>query len=130
MKAGKNGEYDVVTQETWGADFDTFFERFASDSIFQKKHMNFPVRNTFEYDDDDYYAVHNDITAENYHFLDIVTEKQAGTGENKNVKVTFTKHEELMFYEATGVFDDVSINMTFKLIDGCWYLTEMYDFEI
>jgi Domain of unknown function (DUF4348) len=128
MKAGKNGEYDVVTPETCGTDFDTFFERFASDSVFQVKHVNFPI--TEYYSDEDFpLDIMERVTfeEEDYAFIDLSKDKVADKREKDPYRIEIEKQNDSIFYRQHGINNYINVTYKFARKDNCWWLVEIQD---
>lgn len=107
-------------------DFDVFFKKFESDSVFQKEHIKFPLKNS--YLDDNYENfIREDITEAKYRFLDFASDKDAMKQEYDKYTVEVTKHEDTVDYLLRGYDNGIMINITFSFINGCWYLIEIED---
>ncbi len=121
------GNNAIVAKEICDTDFDTFFKKFQSDSIFQRSHVKFPLKNTYLNSNGDYEVVREDITILKYKFLDFTGDKEAAAMENGAFTIGIEKQKDSVFYQARGVDNGIHADIKFTLIDGCWYLVAIED---
>lgn len=99
------------------ADFEVFFKKFASDSVFQKRHVYFPLINLYNDSDD---LKREQVGANNYIFTDFSEDRKLYdiSTEIKKDSVIYTR----LWRENYGA-------MTFKFArkNGCWMLVEFRD---
>jgi hypothetical protein len=114
------------SQEKCDADFDVFFEKFKRDSVFQKKHVKFPLKNTFLNSEGMYEVVREDITLEKYHFLDFTKDKESER-EPGGFKVYLKSEKDTMFYSYRGVDNGINGDIKFVFINDCWCLVAIED---
>ncbi|MFA7445195.1 MAG: hypothetical protein WCY89_04560 [Flavobacteriaceae bacterium] len=107
-------------------DFDSFFEVFSIDSIFQKKWILFPLKTSYyggEYYEDlkiEY------IDSTSYKFRDFSKDKYA-MNQNDKYSVHIEKQGSIVNYRLLGYDNDISINYVFKQINNCWFLVFIED---
>ena len=99
------------------ADFDMFFKKFANDSVFQKRHVNFPLTSYYNESDS---LKHYEVSENNYTFTDFTNDKTLYdvSTDIKKDSVVYTR----LWRESYGA-------MTFKFsrINNCWMLVEYRD---
>lgn len=113
--------------EPCDTDFDAFFKKFRSDSLFQRHHVKFPLKNTFLNSDGNYEVMRKDITILTYRFLDFTEDEEAATMENGGFTIDIEKHKDSVFYQARGIDNGIHEDIKFAFINGCWYLVAIED---
>ena len=117
----------ALTDKPCDADFDTFFKKFRSDSIFQREHIKFPLKNTYLNSDGNYEVVRKDITILTHKFLDFATDKEAAAMVNGAFTISIEKQKDSVFYQTRGKDNGIYADIKFAFIDGCWYLVAIED---
>lgn len=108
------------SSEVCDADFDAFFKKFASDSVFQKKHMDFPVMAYYSDEDFPLDLMERMVDEENYTFTDFRNERNA-------YKISLEKTKDSAFYWQKGINSGHNITYKFAYQDDCWKLVEIRD---
>jgi hypothetical protein len=115
--------------EKYDPDFDVFFRKFAGDSVFQKEHVVFPLKNS--YSDEDYIPddmIESDIMdVESYQFVDYSKDKEASKLEHWPFKPVIRTFEDTIYYTRFGVNNDFHIDYKFVCKNGEWFLVEVID---
>ncbi|RZJ72461.1 MAG: DUF4348 domain-containing protein [Flavobacterium sp.] len=115
------------SQTSNGDDFDTFFVRFASDSIFQKKHVLFPLENFYSDEDFPLDMMENPIYEEDYAFVDFSGDKSAKALQSNPYKIEVQKESDSVFYRQLGIGNYRNITYTFARNRNSWQLVEIKD---
>jgi hypothetical protein len=99
------------------ADFDVFFKKFKSDSVYQKAHINFPIKIIVTEDERDSVTY---IKENKWHYVRLTNNKEdiyKKAQSNKNsVTIQYT-------VEDTGIL----MSFDFTYIEGKWRLTSATD---
>ena len=111
--------------------FESFFERFGRDSIFQKKRVKYPLKYlSSEYDFDkrkDTISVDFILNKEEFSFIDFAEDKNAMEKEFDKYTVNIEDLDSVINYRLNGYDNGMRITHKFKLIDGCWFMIEILD---
>jgi len=103
--------------------FDSFFERFSKDSIFQKSRIKYPLK-WYYLEDNESNKLSFDVINEidDYDYIDF-------TSDNKSDKydVVHEKKEKERSYILKGNDSGLFMTYKFRIIDGCWYMIEILD---
>lgn len=113
-------------QENCDADFDIFFKKFASDSVFQKLHVKFPLRNS-HLNDDYNDMIRKDIPLSKYTFIDFGRHKDAMKHEYDKFNVEVKKSKDSVFYFMKGYDNGIMTEMKFYYDGSCWKMVEIVD---
>ncbi|MFD0863374.1 DUF4348 domain-containing protein [Sungkyunkwania multivorans] len=110
-------------------DFEKFFERFASDSVFQKDHIHIPLEK--KYYDDPYESVEI-ITAYIYenklpNYMDFSQDKEAMFKEVDKYYIEKECTDNRVVYKNMGYDNGIYCEYVFKKIGDKWYLTNILD---
>jgi len=105
--------------EKCDADFDVFFKKFASDSVFQKMHTKFPLKNS-HLDDDYHNMVREDIPLSKYTFADF-------SNNSELYDIDFMKKSDSLFYRYRGRDNGIYGTIKFAFENGCWKMVEIID---
>ena len=108
-------------------DFDIFFKKFQTDSIFQRRHVKFPLKTTFLNLEGDLSIMREDITEDKYSFSEFKNDKEVGDTGNGLYKVNILKEKDSVYYQINGVDNGIGTKVTFAFIDGCWYMIAVED---
>ncbi|WP_417352390.1 DUF4348 domain-containing protein [Flavobacterium alkalisoli] len=111
------------SKEDCDENFDAFFIRFQNDSVFQKNHVKFPLKNTF-LDNDYVNVIREDILRDKYRFNDFENDK---TAEDYTVNLKQEKNNDTVYYSYRGIDNGIFIDIKFLQINGCWYLVAIED---
>lgn len=117
----------VLAQGKCEPDFDTFFQKFSADSIFQKQHVDFPVIEYYSDEDFPLDIMERSIDEENYEFIDLSKDKAADKQEKDLYKVETEKQNDSVFYRQRGINNYIDITYKFARKDQCWWLVEIRD---
>jgi len=103
--------------------FDSFFERFSKDSIYQKSRVKYPLK-WYYLEDNESNKLSFDVInkKEDYDYVDFTSDNQSDKYE-----VVHEKKEKEMNYILKGNDSGLFMTYKFKLIDGCWYMIEILD---
>ncbi len=104
-------------------DFDSFFEKFASDSLFQKKHVDFPIMEYYSDEDfplDMMERMTDEDTFETIHF-----DKKVKDG--KPYEISIDKKTDSVFCYKKGINNDINIKYTFVCKNDSWFLVAITD---
>ena len=102
-------------------DFETFFEHFKKDSVFQKQRVKFPLANEIIYNTVSGDPEHTTIKEDEWTFEDF-----SHLPDNYLTEITNTKKDEYIFniqIEDTGF----SVNYIFSQKNGKWFLVKILD---
>lgn len=113
--------------EDCDTDFDVFFKKFQADSIFQRKHVKFPLKTTFLALDGDVSIIRDDIPENKYSFSIFKNDKEIGDTGNGTYKVDILKEKSSAYYEINGIDNGIATKVTFAFIDDCWYMVSIED---
>ncbi|HVO72870.1 MAG TPA: DUF4348 domain-containing protein [Ignavibacteriaceae bacterium] len=106
--------------------FINFILKFSKDTLYQKKHIRYPLKSSFLDYDNDYadttvYLPSNEVYAKNFlinDYLPFLHEGEILSSEFFNATVYFR-----------GNRNGIYIECTFKFIDGQWFMVEEKDFS-
>ncbi|TPD73668.1 DUF4348 domain-containing protein [Flavobacterium microcysteis] len=111
-------------QVTCSEDFDLFFEKFTNDSLFQKKHVDFPIMEY--YTDEDFPLDMMETMTDEDTFEIIHFDKNAKNG-NKPYEINIDKKTDSVFCYKKGINNDINIKYTFVCKMDSWFLVEITD---
>lgn len=107
-------------------DFDTFFKRFASDSVFQKQRVKFPLKWFFF--EDSYEKLSSDILEKSdYNFIDFREDKDAMKNESGKYEIIIEKGDHEVNYLLKGYDNGIYLSYKFELFNSCWFMVEIKD---
>lgn len=104
------------------ADFDSFFEKFASDSVFQKKHVEFPLMEYYTDEDFPLDMMETMIPEESFAFLSFDKKDNGNPYE-----ISIDKKADSVFCHKKGINNPININYTFVCRKDSWLLVEITD---
>jgi len=107
------------SEQACDADFDTFFRKFGSDSIYQKQHIAFPLLSQTQ-DEDFTHLVDGHIEAKNYYFRDF-------TRDNDSYQLEIVKKKDSAYYTQMGVEGNSATTYSFANKNNCWTLVAVRD---
>lgn len=116
----------TTTVEECDSDFDVFFKKFAVDSVFQKSHIKFPLKNS-RLDDDYQNIIREDIPLSKYTFIDFDIHKDAMKQEFDKFNVEVEKHKDSVFYFMKGYDNGIMTEIKFSYDGSCWKMVEIID---
>lgn len=110
-------------------DFNVFFERFSSDSVFQKRHVKYPFKESYanglENTKIDTFIANN---PSEYSYIDFTKDKDAMNNKFGKYSVEIQKiNNDSIHYWNIGYDNGINTLYKFKLIGDCWYLLEIVD---
>ena len=109
-------------------DFNLFFKKFASDSVFQKKHVKFPLKESYSDPDTGYETTKTEhINSKDYHYHKFPKKNEASKFENGAFSITVDKQKDTVFNKWRGIDNGIYVDFKFVFIDGCWYMVEIDD---
>lgn len=106
-------------------DFLTFLEQFGSDSLFQSKHIKYPLP-YYYYSDDSDELISKSIDRRDWKFIDFSDD---GLGRNLSENafdVDIEKRDSMnVTYSLRGIDNGIMISYDFTVLDGQWTLIKM-----
>lgn len=114
-------------EEVCDTDFDLFFDKFSKDSLFQKRHIKFPLKSTYLDMDGDLSVKREDIPEEKYSFAKFINDKEIGDTGNGTYKIDITKEKDSVYYQMNGIDNGIGTTVKFAFINGCWYMVTIED---
>lgn len=108
--------------------FNSFFNFFSNDSLFQKKRVKFPL--SYKYYDDSNYdeLVKSRINVESdFKFIDFKDDYKAINNDTGKYTIEQEVKKDKATYVRLGYDNGIYIIYEFQLIDCCWYLIEIID---
>ncbi len=116
----------AATDECY-TDFEDFFEKFSTDSIYQKNHVKFPLKSTYLNSGGDYELESKAIPEKDYLFIDFEKHKAAKNNEFEAFKVFTEKKGDTMFYSYRGIDNGIHGDIKFVFENDCWQLVAIDD---
>ncbi|CAL2094067.1 DUF4348 domain-containing protein [Tenacibaculum sp. 190524A05c] len=108
--------------------FDSFFKKFAKDSVFQKSKIKYPLNLLYnDYEIDSIIIVKTYYTKNDYKYFDFSNDKNAMKRSYDKYNVEIEKSKNLVKYRHIGYDNGILNTYTFKLISNCWYMVEILD---
>ncbi|WP_437398704.1 DUF4348 domain-containing protein [Flagellimonas lutimaris] len=107
--------------------FDTFFEKFAKDKIFQKNRIKYPLKSIYYTDVIDDEPEVEYIDYESFDYIDFTKDKEAINNEFDKYEVQTEVNENNSLYKWLGIDNGIHVTYKFNLIDDCWYMVEILD---
>lgn len=111
-------------QVSCNADFDSFFEKFTSDSMFQKKHVDFPIMEY--YSDEDFPLDMMERMTDEDSFEIIHFDKNAKSS-GKPYEISIDKKTDSVFCYKKGINNPINIKYTFVCKKDSWFLVAITD---
>jgi hypothetical protein len=108
------------SQEKICSEFDTFFKKFASNSDFQKAHMDFPVMEYYSDEDLPLDIMQGQIAEEEYTFTDFTHDKEL-------YDISIDKKPDTVYYVRTWRESHGAMTYKFARKNNCWTLVEFHD---
>lgn len=109
--------------------FETFYNNFTTDSIFQKSRIDFPL--TFKYldIDNDYEKKEIIINENDWNFQNLDWEESYATRDldayTRNIQIS----KDTTNVKFEGVNNGINFGLSYIIKDGKWVLVEMYDYS-
>ena len=124
----ENKEEKTYTQEKYATgSFSPFFQKFSTDSVFQKSRIEFPLYYSFtELEENVIHKVRLD--KKNWDYTNFLLDSLAKNRETNRFETQFFQKTDTVKYQRNGI--DNGINMTYIFTlqeDGKWFLTEIID---
>jgi hypothetical protein len=116
-----------ITSKKSEEDFNKFFKRFAEDSIYQKKRIQFPLK-CITPDEDDMMGEKMKtkfINISNFGYIDFTQDSHAMKKETDKYTIEKKEKKGYMIYSRLGYDNGIYELYKFKLIDSDWYLVEI-----
>ena len=110
-----------------GENFDDFFNKFRSDSIFQTERVKFPLT-LVTWDIDDNLAT-EEIDRENWRHLKLEYKDEFGTREIDAYTQETKIYADSAKIELRGVDNGIHVDYVFNKVDGQWTLTTERDYS-
>ena len=108
--------------------FETFFDKFSRDSIFQKKRIRFPLKESYVIDLESSKMQIDIIYSSEYSFRNFKLDKEAKNKEYGKYTVDIEKvNDTIVNYKHKGIDNGIYRIFIFKQIKACWHLTEILD---
>ena len=127
-KTNKENIQVIELQKNCNETFESFFDTFSSDSIFQKNRVKYPLKELYADDLESSKMKVNLINISNYRYQDFTVDKNAMNNEYGKYTIEIDKKSESsVHYKHLGYDNGISITYKFNLIEGCWYLVEIED---
>ena len=117
----------INQNNTLDKDFDVFFKKFASDSIFQKKHMDFPVIEFYSDEDFPLDIMERTIDEETFVFEDFTKDNVANKKVKDAYEIILKKKKDSVFYQRKGINNYIDVTYCFFFQNNSWYLIEVKD---
>ncbi|MFH6945239.1 DUF4348 domain-containing protein [Flavobacterium sp. FlaQc-50] len=110
------------------SDFETFFKKFAKDSVYQKRMIAYPLKSQY-YGEDSYEELKTELIRNESEFRYINFADDSKAMNSKTGKFTIKKKttKNKVIYTRFGYDNGIYISYEFNLINGCWYLVKIKD---
>jgi len=109
------------------SDFDVFFKDFARDSVFQKKHIKFPLRCSYYEDISSNEFVVEIKTKDDFKYIDFTEDSTAMQNETGKYTTEKIKSKNKVAYKLLGYDNGIMVSYKFEIINGCWTMIEILD---
>jgi hypothetical protein len=103
-------------------DFDTFLQRFNTDSVFQISRVLFPM--TIQLNDENYELTEEIIAKKDYHIIDFTYDDNSP---NKEFQQTVNLTGDKAVIELRGIENGIMADYYFERKNGSWYLVTVTD---
>lgn len=124
VKGSQQKEYPK--SENCSENFDKFFEKFARDSIYQKKHVKYPLKSYFYKD-----LMSDDLSIEiiknesSFKYIDFTMDYLAMNNEYGKFSVEKIQSKNIIIYKRIGYDNGINIAFKFHFIEQCWFLVSI-----
>jgi len=110
-------------------DFNTFLDKFKTDSIFQYSRISFPLTQELSGDLDESENKIIQIDSKDWHYLDLKYDQSFSTRELDayTEKIVVANSSAQLLYQ--GVDNGINVEYIFGLRDKIWYLVRWNDFS-
>lgn len=117
------------TQQVESKDFEIFFKRFSTDSLYQKKQIKFPLNYEYLIYQNDKFVKKNELIKNTeWFYINFSTDKDAINLEyDKFTQKFIFNNLSNVIYKRIGYDNGILINYHFKKIDEKWFLTSIID---
>jgi hypothetical protein len=118
-----------VKKEPVAADKENFYmflSKFCSDSVFQKKHIKFPVDMTFL--DEDFNEINEEGNAEDWSYTNFNYNSDSISTMYYDFNRTF-ENTDTRTLEINGVENGINVQLTFKKVRNKWLLIRFEDYS-
>ncbi|WP_291727797.1 DUF4348 domain-containing protein [Bernardetia sp.] len=113
----------IQKEESGKIDFDTFFQKYRTDSVFQLKHTKFPLK-SFYIDETEDTSI-NFISEKKWQFNDFKDDKTSEYDQYEFVKNPISS--DVVHYEMEGIDNGISVIYKFEFDGQEWSLIEIED---
>ncbi len=118
----------AVSEKECDTNFNLIYKKFKSDSVFQKSHIKFPLKNSYlDFTVDKTVVVIEDIPLKEYEFMDFKSGEEKAKSPFPEYKIVIEKQKDTVFYQYIGIENGINTNVIFTLDKDCWYLVEIED---
>lgn len=128
-KEGKEEDMRPQNEVFCDTDFDVFFKKFRSDSLYQKEHIKSPLKAGYyeETKEKEVYKVEEHISYANMDRMLVLPSKEVSMTEQLDFQESISQIKDTMHYSFNrqGTFRIVSYS--FVLEKDCWFLLKIFD---
>ena len=108
--------------------FEKFFDKFSRDSIFQKKRILFPLKESYVVDLESSQMQIDMIDSSEYSYRNFRLDKEAKNKKYGKYTVEIEKvNDTIVNYKHKGIDNGIYRIFIFKQIKACWHMTEILD---
>ncbi|MDR6969018.1 hypothetical protein J2X31_003044 [Flavobacterium arsenatis] len=111
-------------QSTCKEDFDSFFEKFATDSLFQKKHVDFPIMKYYSDEDFPLDMMENMIDEESF---EAIYFQHNTRRTNDTYEIIIKKETDSVSCYKRGINNPINIEYIFTCKKNSWFLVKIVD---
>ncbi|WP_316633915.1 DUF4348 domain-containing protein [uncultured Flavobacterium sp.] len=118
-----------ITSKKVSEDFDSFFKKFAKDSIYQKERIVFPLKCKTP-DENDLLGEKIQtklIKSSNFEYMDFTVDSLAMKKETDKYTIEKREKNGYMIYSRLGYDNGIYELYKFRQVEGNWYLVEIED---
>ena len=106
--------------------FEKFFDKFSRDSIFQKKRIRFPLKESYVVDMESSEMQTDMINSPEYSYRNFRLDKEAKNKKYGKYTVDIEKvNDTIVNYKHKGIDNGIYRVYIFEQIKACWHLTEI-----
>ncbi len=126
----KPKEVEVVEKDTsWHNEFIVFFDKFAIDSVYQKEHVQYPLKEMYHQlnsnGNDSVITLYTNKIE--YEYLDFTNDKTAKLRESDAYTVEIEKNTDTIYYSLRGINNGIYSDFKFIYNENSWRLFEIED---
>jgi hypothetical protein len=124
---GRESKQESIIDKDCLSDFESFFERFSRDSLYQKKMVKYPLKSEY-YVGDSYDELTTElIESPKYKFIDFKEDSNAMQNETGKYTIEKKRIHQGMIYTRFGYHNGIHISYEFKFTKICWFLVKITD---